>query len=147
MIPEDLKKNKQPGRPANHSLLVTEAEFTWLYAQVSKRAVANKASSSQKVARALESLYDKLIMPAAATPPNEGFVIKLTRDELQVINLIVGNTVKGLRERIIPEYAKRAPTSPRMGEATLLLLMLVDLEAKGRRIYDQGSHRRGNARK
>ena len=147
MIPEDLKKNKAGGRPSNHSLLISEDEYQWLYAQVSKRSARPVSpKESAKVRSNLESLYDKLILPAAATSPNEGYVLKLNRDELQVINAIVGNTVKSLRDVIIPEYAKRASNSPRLVEAYQTLTMLTELHAKGTRIYAAGSHRRGNGR-
>lgn len=144
MIPEDLKKNKAGGRPSNHSLLVSEDEYTWIYDQVKKR--VSIKGGSDKVRRNLDSLHDKLVIPVAATPPNEGFALKLTRDELQVVNTVVGNTITSLRDKVIPEYARRFPNSPRMMEAMQQLLLLTELHNKGTRIYAAGSHRRGNSK-
>lgn len=146
MIPEDLKKQKAGGRPSNHSLLLSEPEYEWLHGTITKRSQLVKKSTNAKLAKTVLALADKLVIPVAATSPNEGYVLKLSRDELQVVNLIVGNTVTGLRDKIIPEYQSRAADSPRLIEATQLLVLLLGLQNKGTRIYDAGSHRRGNGR-
>jgi hypothetical protein len=148
MIPEDLKKPKGGGRPSHHSLLLTESEYNWCRDQLRKRAsMVKDVKSSKKVKNGIASLDDKFTIPVPATPPLEGFVVKMSRDELQVLNQIVSNTVTGIRDKVLPEYGERFSLQhPRALQAMATMVMLLGLMDKGMRIYDSGSHRRGNGR-
>lgn len=145
MIPEDLKPQPKGGRPASHSLFLTKEEYDWLQVQFRKRALNVALSKGpRKVQNAVISIDDKLAVPP---PPLAGkYAVKMSREELQVLNMIVTNTVEALRGKIIPEYTDRAPDSPRMVEAMATLVLLLELKQKGDSVYDAGSLRRGNRR-
>lgn len=143
-IPNDLKpKNLQQrgGRPAAHSLIITQPEFDWLYKAYTKRAAlipsAKKATTKLKksIVSTLTKLEDML-------PFKEELL--LNRDELQVLIHISQMQLKGLVDIILPEYERRHVKSVRAEEARELARTLTRLVAKGELIYDAGSHRRGN---
>lgn len=147
MIPEDLKKPKKGGRPAAHSIMLDQDEFDWAQRNLAKKAllVPIAKDSSKKLRECILSLNDKLVIPPGSLL-GEGHAVKMSRDELQVFNELVTRAVQALRDKVLPEYAKRHTTSQRQVEAFATYSMLLDLEAKGKRIYDEGSHRRGNRR-
>jgi len=146
MIPEDMKRPKAGGRPSNHSLLLTEPEFLWLCSTLNKRQVmlAKVKGGSQKTRAAIDSIADKLVIPVPSK--KDSFVVKLSRDELQVVNSIISNTVAAFNTTVLPEYEKRAADSPRHTEARNTVAMLTELLNKGTKVYEAGSHRRGNSR-
>lgn len=146
MIPEDLKRPKKGGRPSDHSIMLDEDELDWITSTFARKAalIPQAKKSPKKLKDCILSVNDKLAIPGAADVSGR-YALKLSRDELQVLNQLVKSTTTLLQDKILPEYAKRHEGHPRQVEAFATYSMLLDLQEKGERIYDNGSHRRGNS--
>ncbi len=146
MIPEDIKKRKQGGRPAAHSLVVTQEEYDWAAKKFSRKAelVPTVKRASAKLKEGILSINDKLANPADLTSKDGVMAVKLSRDELQVLIEMLHHEQDALANKILPEYARRAPDSPRFQEAKDRYTLLSKLKAKAEGIFNAGSHRIGN---
>lgn len=143
-IPQDLKPEKRGGASSLHSLSVNESEYQFLYNTYLKREalLPQAKKASKKLKQAIKSTLSKLEEQFTIERPMS---LKLAREELQIVIEIVNQQLAAMT-KVVEAYEQRRIVSSRRNDAIKLLETLKELAIKAERIYDAGSHRRGNRR-
>ena len=130
MIPEDLKKPKQGGRPSQHSLLLTLAEYLWCQRKVGRKAsqVPAATKSSPALKKLILSLDDKFSV--AADQDDKGRIpMKLSKQEVEVLHKLAANESAALYSAVARMAAEKTQ-GPRMAQAQESIALLAALADK-----------------
>lgn len=148
-LPADIKASidgRKGGRPANHAVLLTQAEFDWCLKTIQKRAQLAASLKGQPKLRAIIAALDEKLTLAQTQLSTK---LDSNRQELQILRDIVENTITGLKQKVLPSYQTKvakdpATYGPRMAEAGLTLAMLVTLVNKIEKVFNAGTNRRNS---
>lgn len=112
MIPDDLKKPKEGGRPSNHSILLTEDQFEWMQHNVESLVYHyEKDNSRPKVKKLLGDLETKLAshMTPHSSDVSGRIAVKTNKDEVHLLLSMVQKSLDALK-LAIGEYGRRGLT-------------------------------------